>query len=629
MPIFNSADLTLARQRVRDYSWSAQILKAVRARADEWLAHPANAPTLAGGWMHDYACPAHWCALAFDPASPHAHRCPVGGETREGEKLDAAWRVLEHFRIANAMRDLALVYALTEERAYAEEARNLLSQYARAYSTYAGAESAPTWMLKGRAFQQALTEAIWAVRIAQTYDLVHATLVEQDTRIINALLRPMVGTLITAQDELVQQQKKLKSNYNAWLIAALGLLGYALRDPVLVERAIDSPIGFRAHLAAAILPDGFEYEATPYYHNFVALAYTILAEAAHANGRDLYAERGPDGQSIEKMWHAFAALAFADGTIPQIGDGAYWSGSTFASEICETYEVALACTEDAEYAWLLDRTYAGAQRPRDTWTALLFAERDITAAPTPARTSICLSASGLALLRDDTHTQQICVPFGASAGTHSHFDRAAVQISPWSIDPGNSPYGIPVCADWYRQTAAHNTLVVDGQSQAQCQPHLLNWESTPHSTALWLSMDDAYPGVRLTRSISLSDGLIKDSTLIDSGEEHTYDWIMHLDEECRIEDLILEYIMGEFAETGAYRYITPFARRHCSGKFVVMAQTATATIRLTVTADAPLEIILARAPARATAPLAQRQMLIARARQHRVNFVATSQMLIG
>ncbi|MBM3127700.1 MAG: alginate lyase family protein [Chloroflexi bacterium] len=623
MPIFNPNDLTLARQRVKDHAWSAEILAAIRARADAWRAQPADAPTLAGGWVHDYACPDHWGALAFDPATPHAHRCPVGGETRAGEKLDAAWRVIEHRRLANAARDLALVFALTDDRAYADAAGAILTQYAQRYSNYTGADAAPAWMLKGRAFQQALTEAIWAVPIAQTFDLIRATLTpEQETLIVNAFLRPLIGTLAVAQDDLVQQQNRLTSNYNAWLLAALGLLGYALRDQMLIERAISSPAGFRAHLAAAILPDGFEHEATPYYHNFVALAYTILAEAARANDRDLYGERGPDGQSIEAMWGAFASLAFADGSIPQIGDGAYWRGSTFASEICEVYEIALARTNIGEYAWLLKQTYRGAAR--DTWSALLCAEQDIAAAPTPARKSFCLASCGIAILRDETRAQEVCVPFGAYAGSHSHLDRATLEIFPWSTDPGNTPYGTIARLEWHQQTAAHNTIVVDGQSQTRCQAQLLNWEVTPDTTIVWLAADDAYPGVRFTRLITLANGIVKDSTLIDSAEEHIYDWIIHADGECLVEDLTLEEISGALATEGAYRFVAPYAHRQCAGKFQARVKRARAIFHCTVSADAPLEIILAHAPARADAPMQPRQMLIARARQRRVNFVMTS-----
>lgn len=626
MLIFNLNDLTLARQRIKEHAWAGTLLATIRARADAWRAHPAAVPTRAGGWVHDYVCAEHWCALTFDATAPHAHRCPSGGETRADEKLDAAWRAIEHRRLANTARDLALIFALTAERAYADAASAILSQYAQTYCDYAGAENAPAWMLKGRAFQQALTEALWAVPLAHAYDLVRATLTpEQDGLIVNALLRPLVGTLATAQDDLVQQQNRLMSNSNAWLLAALGLLGYALDDALLVERALDGQAGFRAHLAAAILPDGFEYEATPYYHNFVALAYTLLAEAARANNRDLYAERGPAGQSIEMMWSAFAALTFADGTPPHIGDGAYWRGSTFAEEIAQVYEIALARTRSADYAWLLQQTYRGCAR--DTWCALLFAEQDLAAVPRPARQSVCLASSGIALLRDATGAQEVCVPFGAYAGAHSHLDRAALHIFPWSTDAGTPPYGVPARLEWYHQTLAHNTIVVDEQSQARCHAQLLNWEVTPDATTLWLAADAAYPGVRFTRLITLTQGVVKDSALLDALEPHTYDWILFVDGACQIEELVLEKFAEDFSAPGAYRFIAPYARRHCAGTFRATLRHAHQTSRLEFAADAPLEIILARAPMRAAAPTQPRQMLIARAHQRRVNFTATSQTL--
>jgi hypothetical protein len=253
--------------------------------------------------------------LTFDPASPHFASLSLW-QAHTGDNLDAAWRVAEHRRIANIARDLGLVYALTNGARCADAACVILTQYADAYRNYEGAGQARGWMLKGRVFSQALTEALWAVPILHAYDLVRVTLTsEQTAQIVDGLLRPLATTMTQAQDELVYQQKNLKGNYNAWLIAVLGLLGYTLGENALVSRAIDGDAGFCAHLDAAILPDGFEYEGTPYYHNFVALAYTILAEAARANARDLYAVRGAQRQSIESMWRALASIAYSDGSI--------------------------------------------------------------------------------------------------------------------------------------------------------------------------------------------------------------------------------------------------------------------------------------------------------------------------
>ncbi|MBI5302857.1 MAG: alginate lyase family protein [Chloroflexi bacterium] len=663
MPLFSSSDLISARQRIERHAWAAEIFAAVSARADAWLANPARVPALAGGWIHDYVCPEHWNALTFDPGSPHTHRC-LFGEMHTGEKLDAAWRVAEHRRIANTARDLGLVYAMSGDARYADAALAILAQYADAYREYAGAGEARDWMLKGRVFNQALTEALWAIPILHTYDLVRAALTrEQDARIADGLLRPLAETMTTAQDQLVCQEKNLKSNYNAWLIAVLGLLGYALDDKTLVARALDSDAGFCAHLGVAILPDGFEYEGTPYYHNFVALAYTILAEAARANGRDLYAVRGAQGQSIELMWRALASLAYADGTMPAINDGAYQLGGAFTAEISETYEIALARTHEPVFAWLLDRTlplrgaaerFATKQSPlpyppldkgragvgleiasqktfamtraaRDAWSALIFGERDIANAPMPRRTSVCLQPVGIAVLRDDANAQEVCVPFGAYAGSHSHLDRLAAQIFPWSTDPGTPLYGVAARATWYQQTAAHNVVIMDGKSQAQCGSKLLNWITTPDSTMLWLDSDSLYPGVRASRLLMLADGVFKDSFLLEADSEHTFDWLLHVDGDCNFNGVTsdAEAKVGE----GTYQFLTRTAHRDAATRFQFTVRHNDQNFRVTLSCEIPFDIIIARSPAHVATPTQPRQTIMMRAYTRRINFVATSELI--
>jgi len=614
MSLFCSTDLNRARARIKQHAWAMDIFTAVRARADAWLANPANVPTRAGGWIHDYVCPDHWNALAFDPDSPQMHRC-LFGEMRAGEKPDAAWRVAEHRRIANVARDLALVYALTDDCQYADAACEILMQYARAYRNYAGASDAREWMLRGRVFNQALTEALWAVPIIHSYDLIRRSLAqEQDAKIVERLLRPLGETMTIAQDELVYRQKNLKSNYNAWLMAVLGLLGYALGDDALVERACDS---FRAHLAAAILPDGFEYEGTPYYHNFVALAHSILAEAARANGRDLYAERAPQGQSIESMWRAFASLAFADGSIPAINDGAYYFGGPFDSEICETFEIAFARTRAPEFAWLI-RQHSG--NKRDTWAGLLFGEQDIADARTPRRASICFSDVGIAVLRAEASAQEICVPFGAHAGSHSHLDRLAPQIFPFATDAGTPLYGVESRVKWFQQTAAHNAIVVDGKSQAQCAGQLKNFDTT----TLQLSADDAFLGVRFSRAVTLTHGALTDSVVLDSDSEHTFDWIIHIDGECEFDNVSLAPAAGKLANAGAYQYVEVVARGTPSDQSFGLI---IGKFHLTLTCDTPFEIILAHSPAHVRTPTQPRQMILARTRARSAKFLATNEQV--
>lgn len=623
MGLFDQQHLSQVQQRACDNTWAAVVLQAIRTRADAWRTQPGDIPTAAGGWLHQFVCPESWSALIFDPTSPATHRSPEG-RVYTGATFDAAWRVLRHRQIGALARDLALMYAMSDDDAYARAAAAILHHYAEWYEHFDGAANAQPWMLKGRTFHQALTEALWAVPIVQAYDLIQSTLAaDQATHLVQKLLRPMVATLATAQDHLLFEQHKVHSNYNAWLIAALGCLGFALRDEQLIVRALDDQTGFRAHLATAIRSDGFEYEGSPYYHNFVALAYTILAESARVNGIDLYAERGPHGQSIESTWHALATLVMPDGTFPQANDGAYWSAGPFDAELCEVYEVALARSDEPLFAWLLNCAYQRRDTPRDQWTALLFGTQDLAGYAAPALESSYLEETGIAVLRDSTNpqVQAVYTFFGPYGGAHGHFDRLALHIWPWSSDSGTPPYGVQPRVSWYQQTAAHNTIVVDEQSQHPCEGQLCSWHPTAQGGALWVTANMAYPGVSFSRLVMLEQGCIIDHVTLSANEEHIYDWLLHSDGPLTITDVAMVDINGSLGDSDAYQFLTLTARGTCARSFVATAQYQAQTYRVTLTADVPFEVLTARAPGLAHAPAHLRHVLIVRAQQRRVSFL--------
>lgn len=598
----------------------------MRRRTSGWLLTPPGIPLQPGGWMHEYVCPDHWQALIFDPDSPGRHRCPQG-EVLTGTPYDAAWRVYRHRQISTGARDLALVFAADQDAAFATAAKDILTGYADRYRHYAGNRSAQSWMLAGRVFHQALTEALWAVPLIQAYDHVRGALSAADAEhIINDLLRPIGETLRSAHHELVDVQEKVASNYTAWLNAALGCLGFALGDDDLTATAIDGPGGFRAHLGAAVLPDGFEHEGSTYYHAFVALAYSILAETALAEGRDLYAERGPDGQSIEAMWQALAALATPDGTLPHMNDGPFWDRGPFDAEICELYEIALARTANLDYAWLLNRTYSRRGQPRDQWSALLRAERDLPEVRPPDVPSICLPHIGITVLRDpgSADHQAAYLPFGPYGGDHGHFDRLAVQIWPWSIDPGTPPYSLEARRGWYQQTAAHNAVLVDGAGQAPCAATLRDWRASPNGGTAWLEARDAYPGVRYGRRISLAGDTLTDLTTLESETPHVYDWLIHIDAEPVIHGLSLSPPEeGMAPREGPYRSLDISATAAVDGAFRVGFAHSARSYQLTIEPGFPAQVMLATGPGIAAQPHARRHVLIVRMRGREARVVAT------
>jgi Heparinase II/III-like protein len=95
----------------------------------------------------------------------------------------------------------------------------------------------------------------------------------------------------------------------------------------------------------------------------------------------------------------------------------------------------------------------------------------------PSSQSVALSASGFHLLADAASAQQLVVdagPQGAATAGHGHADSLGVVVNsggkPLLIDPGTFEYVGPSGErDNFRGTAAHNTLTVDRQDQADAK----------------------------------------------------------------------------------------------------------------------------------------------------------------
>ena len=199
----------------------------------------------------------------------------------------------------------------------------------------------------------------------------------------------------------------------------------------------------------------------------------ILAEAAKANDIDLYAVAGSEGQTLMNMGYTLAQLAWPDGSIPDLSEGSYWQDSIYDSEICQAFEILNAVQPDQEFVWMLRNAYERREAIRDNWVALLYGRDDVTTAVASHRGHTVLKESGIAVLRSDQMLAAL-VPFGPYRGSHHQQDRLSLSVWPFSQDAGSPLYGLSARKGWYPHSYAHNTLVVDGLSYANCGGELLD-----------------------------------------------------------------------------------------------------------------------------------------------------------
>ncbi|MFB7992554.1 heparinase II/III family protein [Streptomyces sp. NPDC056002] len=454
-------------------------------------------PRERGGWWHAYVCPAHGVELDHGdvlggvfPAD--GARCPRGCRV-DTPAVRGARTVLSHQAWARRLRVLA-------ERGEDADAVSGLLEYTSLYAELAGRhhDDAQPWMLRGRLFHQALTDAIWAVNIG------HATwtLGARGTAGLTAVL-PLLDELeraaLDARDVLVARGD-LASNYTTWLTAA----GIATGRAAAVVRGVpwdgakqwlEGPQGLYAHLRACVADDGWEWEGSTYYHGFVLRA-ALLA----LRGTDPSALPADVATRLGGMVDVLAAIATDGGVLPALHDGPYLR-DPLSLEWLELCALARQFAPSPRMDAVAARARADLAGADDGLDLLL--DGWFTGAPLPERSApapvTVFGDAGYAVVRAaGVHT---VLDFGPHGGSHGHRDKLSLYLygvtAPWQPDPGQVPYAHEEFRDLYASTAAHPSFRVDGAEQAECAGRLLSADDT----SVTAETTTAYEGVRAVRRV--------------------------------------------------------------------------------------------------------------------------------
>jgi hypothetical protein len=447
--------------RLRDrYTWPAfsQAWAELRDEARRALAQGAAIPAEGAGWWHDYFCPDHATQLEYDPARPHAHRCPVDGRIFSGEPYDGAWRYLTHMRLAQGAHATALRWLASAEAACLAHVRAVLLGYAARYAAY---QPHGEHAGKGRVMGQSLDEAVWSIALSWAYDAVRDALAPDERRQIEeGLLRP-------AAAHLLGQRFRRVHNIECWHLAALASLGVVLADQACIAAALDEHAGFPAQLEGGVLADGWWWEGSPAYHFYALQALLIGALALRHVRPEMLAHA-----RLRAMLDAPTELARADLSLPALND--CWFGVSARGELARRaalYETAWTLWRDPAHAALLARLYAAGE-PRRSTEALLFGPEVLPAPAAVLPASRLFEASGYIVLRHGTGVPDerwLLLKFGPHGGGHGHPDKLSLDLHAFgkrlSPDLGTPGYGIPLNRTWYRHTLAHNTVLLDSLPQ--------------------------------------------------------------------------------------------------------------------------------------------------------------------
>ena len=257
----------------------------------------------------------------------------------------------------------------------------------------------------------------------------------------------------------------LRSNHYLSNILGLLVLGAVLGgDPDAQRWFVYARRAFEREITTQVLDDGMGFEASVAYHG-LALEMFLLARHVAAWRRARFSSRYDD--RLRRMLTASRILRHPNGRVPLFGDadsGRVLPGS-FARPASHDDLIDLGSAifgarryldhpPSPEVAWTLGI---------EAWTRLAETPVDFTRLPES------LPHGGIYVLqRNGLRAVVRCGDVGQNGnGGHAHNDVGSYELfhrGPLVVDAGNYAYtSDPAARNAFRSTAAHNTIMIDGQ----------------------------------------------------------------------------------------------------------------------------------------------------------------------
>lgn len=532
----DAADIAQARRWYQQHAWYRKIFDSQQAELDRFLKRrPIYVSPVKQTYQYKmYTCPKHDVELKYELFRPHDHRCPVDTtEVHRGEKYDSAWSGWYNRELATYLVWMGMLYQVHGEKKYAEAGREILMQFADLYLKY---PTTNTILGPAHVFFGTLSESFWGVDMAYGYDLLY-----DYEGFTPADRRKLKEKFFYPLAEITQKFPESASNRQLWYNNVSAAVGFLYEDPALIDFAMKGQYGFEWQLGSATPESGFWAEG-PGYH-YVALRGMIhLAEMARHNGMDLY-RRSIAGRTMKKMFDVPFELIKPNYEFPRIKD----SGGGNILEYATFYEIGYAVYRDPRYLALLHLTQVkrgtqvvGEESGLGSKRSPISMFNLVPVLPFPADTtsiypeaSFNLEGNGFAILRNRAgdNRRYLYLDYGLMGGEHGHPDRLQMGYyalaENWIVDPLNESYFNPNLQLWYRQSIAHNTVVLNQTTQTWTNGYGRFFGALPGLQVASGGTVTAYPGATLTRTLLQMGDYFIDLFDVACPEERLIDWPLH------------------------------------------------------------------------------------------------------
>jgi hypothetical protein len=554
--------------------WGKAIVERLKATVAERHRHEMRVPLTEGGHLHHYFCPEHNEMFTFDWEKPYAHYCHLCKKEWTGvSRYDWAWINVLHARNLDYLVSNMYLYLATRDTVYAGYIRDMLLDYASRYPGYMEHNNDRTPYGGGKMFGQSLDESVWASDAARAYMIAKPLMTLEEIETIEKnYLQPCADMLVKRQGG---------GNWQVWHNSGLIALGVALQNDSLVDIALNDPqCGYHHLMKTHVYDDGWWNEGSPLYHYYPLRAMFLSADAVRCRGIDLF------DRKLYGMLASPAAAIYADLSLPAHNDG--WYGESLKLQ-AGLYEMACCRFRDSLFSNILARIYLTEKRDK---VEALHNMTDISPAnPHIPPQSVCFENLGVAVLRSGNRT--VALKYGPHGGGHGHPDKLSISLHNGTeeivTDMGTPGYGVPDNAGWYRKTLAHSTVSVDAQDQKPVTGELVRFDTSGKRSSVEAQTVHAYPGVAMSRKITLQGNRMTDLFTCNASDMHTYDYVLILTQKPVITD---EGEPIELTDAPVYRRLKNAERRKVRKSFTCRIDGAEIRFR----SDSDFEVITAEAP---------------------------------
>ena len=291
-------------------------------------------------------------------------------------------------------------------------------------------------------------------------------------------LRRITNSLFAQLDQ-IYRYPSVYSSPNTHLIgeaAALFIGGVVFQDLPRAEQWRDfGATTLTNEMQGQVSSEGVYCELSSYYHCYAADFYLHALTLARANGIAL-----PDWMwtRLDRMFDFVMHITRPDGTLPLLGDDDGGRVVMLSARDYRSYRDGLC--SGAVLFGRPDFKHQAAGFSEDTLWLLGHESRAVfegistDLSPEPGKSypdaGYFVQRSGWGA--NDSHLIFDCGGLGEPSGGHGHADALAFTLfsggHEFLIDPGTSVYNCqPAYREYFRSTAAHNTVVVDGASQSR------------------------------------------------------------------------------------------------------------------------------------------------------------------